>query len=399
VAAGTSMRDGDDGIDFIGPAGHIPVIPAWMVESMPEDSWIGQQVIIGATAPSLGDQLETPFGQVSGSEVLYAALAGELEGRGFRRPEQAALIGLLILWGLIGLWRLGTGGAAATTVKTSLGLTAFAAGGTVLAWCTGLWLPGAALMLSPLLGGSVRASVQFRRESRQRRFLHSVLSRRVSPTLMDDMVRSGETIWTQLGGRKTRCVVLFTDLVGFTARSSTLEPSALFTLLNRYFEAIAGPVLKEQGLLDKFIGDSLMAEFGVPHHRGDKEEALAAVRAALQMRDNLQQLNEELQLDGQEPLSQGIGLHFGEVMAGNLGSSHRLEYTVIGATVNVASRLEGWTRQFDNHSILISGELRDLLGDSVEVTDLGAQKLKGWPNPMRVFALQKLAHGPSLGFQ
>ena len=86
-------------------------------------------------------------------------------------------------------------------------------------------------------------------------------------------------------------------------------------------------------------------------------------------------------------------------MAGNLGSSHRLEYTVIGATVNVASRLEGLTRQFDNHSILISGELRDLLGDSVEVTDLGAQKLKGWPNPMRVFALQKLTHGPSLGFQ
>jgi adenylate cyclase len=207
---------------------------------------------------------------------------------------------------------------------------------------------------------------------------------------MDDMVRSGETIWTQLGGRKTRCVVLFTDLVGFTARSSTLEPSALFTLLNRYFEAIAEPVLKEQGLLDKFIGDSLMAEFGVPHHRGDKEEALAAVRAALTMRDNLKQLNAELQLDGQEPLTQGIGLHFGEVMAGNLGSSHRLEYTVIGSTVNVASRLEGLTRQFDNHSILISGELRDLLGDAVEVIDLGAQMLKGWPNPVEVFALLKL---------
>ena len=390
VAAGTSIRDGDDGIDFLGPAGHIPIIPAWMVDSMPEESWSGQQVIIGATAPSLGDQLETPFGQVSGSEVLYAALAGELDGRGFRKPEQATLIGLFILWGLIGLWRLGTGGAAATTVITSLGLTTVAAGGTVLAWSLGLWLPGAALMLSPLLGGSVRGSVQFVHENRQRRFLHTVLSRRVSPTLMDDMVRSGETIWTQLGGRKTRCVVLFTDLVGFTARSSTLEPSALFTLLNRYFEAIAEPVLKEQGLLDKFIGDSLMAEFGVPHHRGDKEEALAAVRAALTMRDNLKQLNAELQLDGQEPLTQGIGLHFGEVMAGNLGSSHRLEYTVIGSTVNVASRLEGLTRQFDNHSILISGELRDLLGDAIEVIDLGAQMLKGWPNPVEVFALLKL---------
>jgi len=217
-----------------------------------------------------------------------------------------------------------------------------------------------------------------------------VLSRRVSPTLMDDMVQSGETVWTKLGGRKARCVVLFTDLVGFTARSSTLEPAALFTLLNRYFEAIAEPVLREQGLLDKFIGDSLMAEFGVPHHRGDKQEALAAVRAALTMRDNLTQLNQELQLDGQEPLAQGIGLHFGEVMAGNLGSSHRLEYTVIGATVNVASRLEGLTRRFDQHSILISGELRELLGDAVEVIDLGPQMVKGWPEPIQVFSLLKL---------
>ena len=390
VAAGTGMQGGKNGIDFVGPAGHIPIIPAWMVDAMPADSWIGQRVIIGATAPSLGDQLETPFGQVSGSEVLYAALAGELDGRGFRMPTQASLIGLLLLWACIGLWRLGRGSAAATTVMASLGLMALAAGATVLAWCLGFWLPGAALMLSPVLGGSVRASVQFQRESRQRRFLHTVLSRRVSPTLMDDMVRSGETVWTQLGGRKTRCVVLFTDLVGFTTRSSTLEPAALFTLLNRYFEAIAEPVLREQGLLDKFIGDSLMAEFGVPHHRGDKEEALAAVRAALTMRDNLTQLNEELQLDGQEPLAQGIGLHFGEVMAGNLGSSHRLEYTVIGATVNVASRLEGLTRHFDQHSILISGDLRELLGDAVEVIDLGPQMVKGWPEPIQVFSLLKL---------
>ena len=390
VAAGTSMQGGKNGIDFVGPAGHIPIIPAWMVDAMPADSWIGQRVIIGATAPSLGDQLETPFGQVSGSEVLYAALAGELDDRGFRMPAQASLIGLLLLWAFVGLWRLGLGKTAATTVMASLGLMALAAGATVLAWCLGFWLPGAALMLSPVLGGSVRASVQFQRESRQRRFLHSVLSRRVSPTLMDDMVQSGETVWTKLGGRKARCVVLFTDLVGFTARSSTLEPAALFTLLNRYFEAIAEPVLREQGLLDKFIGDSLMAEFGVPHHRGDKEEALAAVRAALTMRDNLTQLNQELQLDGQEPLAQGIGLHFGEVMAGNLGSSHRLEYTVIGATVNVASRLEGLTRRFDQHSILISGELRELLGDAVEVIDLGPQMVKGWPEPIQVFSLLKL---------
>ena len=96
-------------------------------------------------------------------------------------------------------------------------------------------------------------------------------------------IRDSTESWTRLGGRRERCVVLFTDLVGFTARSNVMDAEDLFALLNRYFEAIAAPVLAEQGLLDKFIGDALMAEFGVPIHRGDREEALAAVRAALTM--------------------------------------------------------------------------------------------------------------------
>lgn len=390
VAAGSPLDDHNEGINFLGPAGHIPIIPAWMVETMPADTWKDQTVIFGITAPSLGDQLETPHGQLSGSEVIYAAVAGELGGLGFQRPEPQALIILCLLWGLLGLWRLAAGSTAAATAINTLLLAAIGSGGTVLAWSLGLWLPGAALTLSPLLGGAVRTTAQFRTESHQRRFLHSVLSRRISPTLMEDMVQSGDAVWTQLGGRRSRCVVLFTDLVGFTTLSSSLQPDALFALLNRYFEAIAEPVLREQGLLDKFIGDALMAEFGVPHHRGDREEALAAIRAALAMRDNLATLNATLQDEGLEPLAQGIGLHFGEVMAGNLGSSHRLEYTVIGATVNVASRLEGLTRRFSEYPILISGELQEVLGDAVESVDLGPQMVKGWPNPVQVFGVRGL---------
>ena len=133
-----------------------------------------------------------------------------------------------------------------------------------------------------------------------------------------------------------------------------------------------------------------MAEFGIPHNRGDREEALAAVRAALAMQNNLDSLNTKLVAEGLEPLAHGIGLHFGEVMAGNLGSSHRLEYTVIGAAVNVASRLEGLTRRFKDHPILISGELRELLGDDVDVVDLGSHIVKGWPTPVQVFGLRGL---------
>jgi adenylate cyclase len=169
----------------------------------------------------------------------------------------------------------------------------------------------------------------------------------------------------------------------------------LFSLMNRYFEAIAAAVIAEQGLLDKFIGDALMAEFGVPRSRGDAEEALAAVRAALAMRVSLERLNAELTAAGQAPLRSGIGLHFGEVMAGNLGSSQRLEFTVIGVSVIVASRLERLTRQFPDMPILISRALLDLLPDRLEVVPLGFHLLKGLPEPVEVFGLLAMREPPA----
>jgi len=122
-------------------------------------------------------------------------------------------------------------------------------------------------------------------------------------------------------------------------------------------------------------------------HRGDRAEALAAVRAALAMQANLEALNRELEQEGVAPLRQGIGIHCGEVIAGNLGSSHRLEYTVIGAAVNLASRLESLTRQFPDFPVLMSGELRELLTEDVLVEDLGSHAVKGWPDPIPVYGL------------
>ena len=390
LAAGIPSLSRDEGIDFLGPAGHIPIIPAWQVADRPADTWKDRIVIIGATAPSLGDQLETPFGQLSGSEVLYSAVAGLLEQRSFQSLMLPAWAMLAMAWFLLSHASLATSGSATISLRRVLLLTMLAAGLSIGAWCWGWWIPATALILGPLLGGGTRMTAQFIDETRQRRFLHSVLSRRVSPSLMTNMVQSEAGIWTQLGGRRSSCVVLFTDLVGFTARSNDMEPEALFSLLNRYFTAMAEPVLAEDGLLDKFIGDSLMAEFGVPRHRGDRLEALAAARAALAMCRNLDALNQDLNSEGLAPLQQGIGLHFGEVIAGNLGSSHRLEYTVIGASVNLASRLESLTRHLPGHSILMSQELRELLGEDAIVENLGEHTVKGWPKPVVVYSLQGL---------
>jgi adenylate cyclase len=376
------------GLNYRGPEGTLPSLPAWRIEEAPAGIWKDRTVVMGATAPELGDQQETPYGPMSGTEVLATAVGNVLAGDGLRSPPGPATGLLLLFWGA-GAWALlarpssalGTVAMAAALMAAGLGLA------------YGVWLgtrldpPLAALVLAPLLGGGLRAAGQGRQELRERAYLHQVLSHRISPTLLHDILRNPAPIWNQAAGARCRCVLLFSDLVDFTPLSAGLEPAELFDLLNRYFEVMAAAVLAEQGLLDKFIGDAVMAEFGVPRSRGDQIEARAAVRAALAMQRGLQTLNRALAEKNRPPLRHGIGLHVGEVIAGNLGSSQRLEFTVVGASVNVASRLEGLTRRYPQHPILISGDLLALLPGELVVEPLGPHPLKGWPEPLMVFAL------------
>lgn len=378
-------------IAFAPPAARPRLVPAWHLPQLSEDDWRGRTVLIGVTAPALGDQMETPFGALSGTEVQAAALASVLRGRALAPLAGLPALALLLGWAAFTLLLLARARQAQGTALRLLGLVGAALLLAVLAWgLLQLWLPLAALLLIPLGGGGLRGLGQWRHESRERAYLHQVLARRVSPALLQDILRRPGPLGTELGGRRCTCVLLFADLVGFTPLSARLEPPELFALLNRYFEAIAAAVIEQQGLLDKFIGDALMAEFGVPRSRGDGVEALAAVRAALIMQARLQALNRELEAQGQPPLRHGIGLHVGEVIAGNLGSSQRLEYTVVGAAVNVASRLEGLTRRHPDHPILISGELLALLPAAVRTVPLGSHRLKGWPTLLEVYGLEGL---------
>ena len=390
VAAGRQPLVTSLGIDFPGPSGSVPVVPAWQVMQQPPGFWRDRIVLLGHTPSRLADRRPSPFGPLSSVELQAAALATLLEGRGFRSLQPAPSVVLLVLWGIGALVLLARPGTAAGTVTTALALAAGGLGGAVLAWLAGWWLPVTALVMAPLLGGGTRAGGQWLAESRERAYLHQVLARRVSPALLADILREPGPLGTQLGGIRTRCVVLFADLVGFTVLSGQLEPQALFSLLNRYFEATAAAVMAENGLLDKFIGDALMAEFGVPRSRGDASEARAAVRAALAMQAALQRLNTELLARGEPTLRQGIGIHLGDVIAGNLGSSQRLEFTVVGAAVNLASRLEGLTRQFPDYPVLISAEVHSLLANELDADPLGEHRLKGWAEPMAVYGLRGL---------
>ena len=378
------------GLDYPGPAGTVPVVPAWQVQQQPPGFWQNRVVVFGRTPSRLSDQRSSPFGPLSGVELQAVAIATVLGGLGFHPLPPGAAAVLLGGWGLVGLLTLRRPDVAAGTAVESLLLALAGLGIGALGWMAGCWLPVTALVLAPLLGGGSRALGQWRSEGRERTYLRQVLARRVSPALLASILREPGPLGTQLGGIRVSCAVLYTDLVDFTGLSARLEPAPLFTLLNRYFEATAAAVIAEDGLVDKFIGDSLMAEFGVPQSRGAAEDALAAVRAALAMQAALQQLNHELEQQDSAPLRQAIAIHWGELIAGNLGSSQRMEFTVVGGTVNLASRLVGLASRFPEFPVLISGAVVDLLPGLLNVQPLGEHRLKGWPEPVLVFGLRGL---------
>jgi adenylate cyclase len=185
-----------------------------------------------------------------------------------------------------------------------------------------------------------------------------------------------------LGGESLTVTILFTDIRSFTTISEKMNAQALVGLLNEYFTEMVSIVMQHAGVVDKYIGDAIMAVFGAPVSR--PEDAKNAVRAAVGMRKALAHLNERLAERGLAPLQTGIGLHTGEVVAGNIGSERRMEYTVIGDAVNLASRLESCTKEL-GVGVLISDVTYALTKDAVETRPLKEITVKGRAQPVMTY--------------
>jgi adenylate cyclase len=176
--------------------------------------------------------------------------------------------------------------------------------------------------------------------------------------------------------------VLFSDIRGFTPLSETMNPESLAKLLTEYFTEMVECVFRHGGTLDKFIGDAIMAQWGAP--LGESDDVDRAMEAALDMMVALDQLNERWTAAGRETLRIGIGLNYGEAFAGNIGSERRLEYTVIGDTVNTASRL---CSAAGPGEILVSEEFRAALKTPPRLAAKPPMELKGKSQPVPVFAV------------
>jgi adenylate cyclase len=190
-----------------------------------------------------------------------------------------------------------------------------------------------------------------------------------------------------LGGSRRDVVVLFSDLRDFTRLSESLAPEVLIEVLNGYFQEMVGAIQQHGGLVDKFIGDAVLAVFGLTESAGNP--AVAAVSAGLEMRRRLEAYNAKLAERGIQ-LQSGIGIHAGEVVAGYLGSTDRVEFTVIGHNVNLASRIEGQARE-PMPPLLFSEEVEKRLAGAFTVKEAGTVALKGVAGEMRLLTVESPA--------
>ena len=209
--------------------------------------------------------------------------------------------------------------------------------------------------------------------------LRNTLSRYMSKAVMDQLLESGEAA---LGGINREVSVLFSDIRGFTSISERLGAQETVALLNEYFTDMVDIVFAHQGVLDKYMGDMIMAVFGSVLRNAD--DADNAVKVGNKMMAGLRQLNDRLEGRGREPIRIGVGISTGDVVAGNIGSPKRLEYTVIGNRVNIAHRLED-ANKFYGTSVLICNQTYERIKDRSEVREIDLIRVRGVETPLAIY--------------
>jgi adenylate cyclase len=219
---------------------------------------------------------------------------------------------------------------------------------------------------------------QFAERIRREGIVRSNFERYFAPQLAARIASSVEA--TKLGGDKRPVAVLFSDIRGFTPLSESMNPDEIATLLTEYFTEMVECVFRHGGMLDKFIGDAVMAQWGAP--LGNADDADRAMQAAVDMMAALDTLNARWRTQGRPALEIGIGLNYGEAFAGNIGSERRLEFTVIGDTVNTASRL---CSAAGPGEILISDAMRRAMSEPPELAECPPMELKGKSQPLPLY--------------
>ncbi|MGE5624961.1 MAG: CHASE2 domain-containing protein [Bacillota bacterium] len=347
----------------------------------PADEFKGKIVVIGSSASGQGDYHPTPLAATyPGVDVLATALSNLKDGDWMRKtpPWAGAALSLALLLGLAFAFARGQG-----PFRTGLGLAVT----SVLVLALGYGLLHARWLLpvsQPLLFGWLfffsMALAEYLRERRERQHAIGMFGRFLDPRVVAELVKSQRGLLDE-GAKSREVTLLFSDIRGFTTLSESHTPEQVVDILNRYFTLQVDVVFRHGGTVDKFIGDCIMAFWGAP--LPDPNQAKNAVAAALEMSKVLLEFRKTLGPELAEVFDVGIGIHTGPAVVGFMGSANKLDYTAIGDTVNLASRIEGQTKGVAR--VLVSAATRERCGDAFDFVERGTYKVKGRNEPVQLF--------------
>ena len=344
-------------------------------------------VFIGMTASGLLDVFGTPMstresGSMPGIQ-LHASMADSILTNRFIRPatNRSRIAAVLIVALGIGLLSAFLPFAAAAVASLAIlgGWTLL----TIVAFKDGLWLN----LVQPVSVGALAlffgTAYQYFIEGREKRKVAKLFGRFVSRDVHAQLMKHPEL--AELGGKRREMTVLFSDIRGFTTVTERGNPEDLVRQLNEYFSRMVEIVFKHKGTVDKFVGDMVMALFGAP--LDDPDHAEHAVQAAIEMVKELGELNKAWAAKGMAQLDIGIGVNSGDMIAGNIGSSSIMSYTVIGDNVNLGSRLESLNKEYKTR-IIVSDATRTRLQSNYETRPLGDVIVKGKSKAVAIFEIK-----------
>lgn len=366
------------------------LLPAYWTNNFQSGAFFKDKiVVIGPSANIFHDEHRTPFAgrEMPGPEIHLNIIAAALRGEFLGETSDVMNRWSVVFAGLIALlFALMIKGPLRRLLLAVAILALYA----LACWLVFLKLDYCLLVIAPMacLGTSSLATFTYdfvlvrNEKNRTRRTLERYVSKDVVRELLDNP----DTYLNVLGGKRRPVTILFSDLRGFTTMTESADESQLVAQLNEYFNEMVAIVFREYGSLDKFIGDAVMALWGSITTRGPERDAQHAVAAALAMRQALCRLNTSWSQRGMQQLSFGIGVNHGTPIVGNLGSEQKMEVSVIGDAVNLASRLEGLTKEY-KLDLLLGESVVPLVQSRFVLRRVDSVQVKGKTRPVHVFTV------------
>ena len=354
----------------------------------PANAFRNKIVFVGSTALGVYDLRVTPFGSVFPGLEVHANVVDNIVKQTFLfRPGWASLFDLaaILFMGLVTGLVLPRLKGLLSVLLIGVLFFGYLAASQALFIQNGVWLNAVYPLLTMVIVYTAVTLYRYIVEEREKRKIRGAFNFYVTPSVVNEMLRNPDKL--KLGGEKKELSVLFSDIRGFTTLAEEMEPETLVGLLNEYLTEMTEVVFEFDGLLDKYIGDAIMAVWGAPLEQAD--HPLRACRTALKMLDRLTKMQKKWEAEGTPRLDIGIGLNTGTMVVGNMGSDRRFDYTVMGDSVNLASRLEGINKEYGTQ-VMISEFTYERVKENFFCRELDAVRVKGKERPAKIFELVAL---------